>query len=134
MSFVVIDTNILIYLIKDDKIRLAPAEPFIRGTTLLISFATIGELYEGWCKKFPSQDKEQQKLAEVQKRGKVVPFNIDVCAAWGRTRAARKHRTISENDAWIAATALALKCPLVTADYDDFVDVPDLTLFDARMG
>lgn len=117
MSTVVVDTMVLIYVMRDDK-RLAPVRHHLENATLLASFATIGELYEGWNRLGLAPEAVALKLAEVRRRVKVVPYNAEVCAAWGRIRHLRRQRTLSENDAWIAATAAVLNCPLVTMDSD----------------
>ena len=48
-----------------------------------------------------------------------------------RVRQQRKGRRLSAPDAWIAATALMLNCPLATHDHD-YSDVDGLSLIEAR--
>jgi len=53
-----------------------------------------------------------------------------LCTIWARTRADAKAagRPISPQDAWIAATALALDAPLATNNRRDYRDVRNLRL------
>ena len=59
----------------------------------------------------------------------VTPELVDICA---RLRAERKSvgRALKTADAWIAASALLLRCPLATTD-DDFEGIPGLDLIRA---
>jgi tRNA(fMet)-specific endonuclease VapC len=61
----------------------------------------------------------------------VAPTDIEMCRIWGALRAERKAagRPISPQDAWIAATALRHKLPLVTNNGKDFQGIAD---FDVR--
>jgi predicted nucleic acid-binding protein len=58
----------------------------------------------------------------------VVPCSEEMCDVWGRIRAERRHRPISTDDAWIAATALAYGWPLATHNPRDFEGIPGLTV------
>ena len=55
------------------------------------------------------------------------PVDGAVASAWARLRVDLRElgRRMGGNDAWIAATAIALAVPLVTQD-DGFEDVPGL--------
>ncbi len=126
MSALLLDTNVVSYLERNDS-RAALYRRHIEGKTLAVSFATVGELFEGafldgWG------ERRIGRLEHMLKSYVVMPFSRRDCRRWGGVRAARRHRPISENDAWIAATALAHDCPLVTHDAKGFADVPDLTV------
>lgn len=123
MSVVVLDTNIVSYLERRDP-RAALYRTHIEGRTLAVSFATVGELYEGAISDGWGEERIG-RLEEMLKGYVVVPYSPEVCRQWGAIRTARRHRTISENDAWIAATAVAHGCPLITHD-TDFDGVPGL--------
>jgi tRNA(fMet)-specific endonuclease VapC len=60
----------------------------------------------------------------------VVPFDIAVCRVWGKVRAVcqRAGQPVSAQDAWIAATALQHRLPLVTHNPEHFQSVQGLTI------
>jgi tRNA(fMet)-specific endonuclease VapC len=124
MSAVILDTNIVSYLIRGDT-RADLYRRHLEGRTLALSFMTVGELCEGAYRKGWSE-KKMGELAEQLKRYVVVPFSPSVCQIWGRVRAERKAQPISVDDAWIAATALAHECPLVTHNPKDFAEIDGL--------
>ncbi len=123
MSAVVLDTNIVSFLERKDP-RSQLYRKHIEGRTLAISFATVGELFEGAFRDGWGE-RRIKGLDEMLQGYVVVPYSPEVCRQWGVIRAARRRRTISENDAWIAATAVSHGCPLVTHD-TDFEGVPGL--------
>jgi tRNA(fMet)-specific endonuclease VapC len=61
----------------------------------------------------------------------VLESNPTIARQWGWLRAVRRRQPISENDGWIAATALAYDIPLVTHNRKDFLDIPGLRLITA---
>ena len=63
----------------------------------------------------------------------VLSFDIALCQLWGETRAKRRAigKPISPEDAWIAATALQYKLPLVTHNPTDFEAIDDLEVITA---
>lgn len=126
MTGLLLDTNIVSYLERKDR-RAAPYRRHIEGRTLAISFATVGELFEGafldgWG------ERRIDRLEDMLKGYLIMPYSPRVSRQWGGVRAARRHRPISENDAWIAATAIAYDCALVTHNARDFTDVPGLAV------
>jgi predicted nucleic acid-binding protein len=129
--YVVLDTNVVSILIRE----YAQADYYraqIANRHLALSFQTLEELWHGayhanWGE--PRQDELSQQLRHYE----IVWPNsrlVDICA---RLRAERKRagRELSLADAWIAATALMLNCPLATDDRD-FLGIPDLELIQAR--
>jgi predicted nucleic acid-binding protein len=121
---VVLDTNVVSYLMKGhDLARLY--RQHLEGKTLAVSFMTVAELYEGAYRRAWGKRKLAGLEAEIRKY-LVIPYSPRTCRVWGQIRAARKARTIAVDDAWIAATAVAFKCPLVTHNPKDFEDVEDL--------
>src|SRR5262245_24103551 len=88
-------------------------EPHLRRQRLSISFMTVAELYEGACRAKWGK-RRRRRLEEEIARYLVFPYSIEVCQCWGEIRALRRRQPIAVDDAWIAATALVHKCPLVT--------------------
>ena len=60
----------------------------------------------------------------------LAPWNEDVVEHFAKIRAHRRSigREIHVADAWVAATALQLECPVLTHNLRDFANVPGLTI------
>ncbi|HST65241.1 MAG TPA: PIN domain-containing protein, partial [Mycobacteriales bacterium] len=89
---------------------------------------TIAELRAGVLSAVTSGEHDL-RLRTLQQAQRVDPLPIDrrVAYSWAELRGAlgQLKRRLDENDAWIAATAIAHRLPLVTQDLD-FRDVPGL--------
>lgn len=120
----VLDTNIVSYLMKGHSVA-DEYRRHLEGKTLAISFMTVGELFEGAFRSGWGHDK-LARLRETLRSYLVIPFSPRVCETWGSIRAQRSSQPISVDDAWIAATALAHDCALVTHNAEDFQDIPGL--------
>lgn len=126
-EFVLLDTNTVIYLSKDIEYE-KRYRPYLEGKTPVISFMTVAEIYEGFFR--AGETTRSAKLFfENLDQYAVVPFSNDICKVFGKIRMVRKNRPISIPDAFVAATALADKLPLVTHNLKDFEDVsPELKI------
>ena len=124
MSSVLLDTNIVSYVMKGDT-RAALYRRHIDGQTLAVSFMTVAELYEGAFRAGWGQ-KKMALLEDQLKNYVVIPFTKNICLEWGKLRAAHKSQPIAVADAWIAATAVVHGCPLVTHNPADFHGVAGL--------
>ena len=131
MSAVLLDTNIVSYILKRDT-RATAYAPHLKGKILTVSFMTVGELYQ-WAY---SRNWGKQRIglmeSELQKYF-VFPFDIETCRIWGEIRAncQKMGRPISAQDAWIAATARQYKLSLITHNPDHFLVVADLEILTA---
>ena len=103
----------------------------IAGLEQCISFQTSEEIWygafkDGWGER--RTEKLRQFLAEYEI---VMPTTatIDHCARI-RAEQARVGRSLALDDAWIAATAMTLGCPLATDDRD-LAGVPGLEVIQA---
>ena len=124
MSTLVLDTNIVSYLMRGD--RLAEVyRPHLEGHAQAISFMTVGELYEG-AYRGAWGPRKLSKLRETIGTYIVIPFSIEICEEWGAIRCERRTRTIAVDDAWIAATARTHGLPLVTHNPRDFANIEGL--------
>ena len=99
----------------------------------MLSFQTVGELLQGAYMDDWGERRLGELRAEVSKYV-VVPFDWPMVQGFARIRAQRRKigREIAVADAWIAATALSLDCPVVTHNVRDFADVPELTVISER--
>jgi tRNA(fMet)-specific endonuclease VapC len=101
----------------------------LRGSELILSFMTIAELRMGAIS--AGWGNRRRLLLEqfIQGFELVYPDN-DLCTVWARITADARAagRALSPQDAWIAATALALDAPLATNNRRDFEQVRKLRL------
>lgn len=126
MAFLVLDTNIVSYLMKGHAFG-EIYRSHLRGNTLAVSFMTVAELYEGAFRGGWGYSRLNELEAELRQYI-VIPYLPSHCRLWGEIRAARRTQPIAVDDAWIAVAAMAYGCPLVTHDADDFVGIPGLRL------
>ncbi len=95
---------------------------------LAVSVITIGELRAGVLVASDAATRDR-RLATLTDALALEPIPIDgpVAEAWAtlRVRLRDLGLRMPVNDSWIAATALALRVPVVTQD-DDYVEVPGL--------
>lgn len=110
--------------------RAAKYKPHLAGKTLAISFMTVAEMLEGALRKNWPPTKLAALQAEFRKYV-VIPSSFAVCEHWAQIRAERASQTISVDDAWIAATARAHGCALVTHNPSDFANIENLAIITA---
>jgi tRNA(fMet)-specific endonuclease VapC len=125
---IMIDTNIVSYLMRGGAEAEAYA-PHLKGKILAISFVTVGELYYGAEKKGWGQQR-RMKLESTLRNFLVIPYDHEVARTYARVLVAgeRLGRSISSNDAWIAACAVRHSVPLVTHNAKHFESVVQLEL------
>ena len=126
---VILDTSVVSILynrIDNDVFQFY--EQSLAGYELQVSFQTLEEVRFGaylrnWGKRRICE--MQEHLSQFD----VVWPNSDVVDACARIRSGTRKagRELSLVDAWIAATAVTLGCPLASDD-GDFDDIPELTL------
>ncbi len=66
----------------------------------------------------------------------IIPFNKELCKLWAQVscQCRQSGHDIKANDAWIAATALLYRIPLITHNNRDFRDIPNLTVISQTPG
>jgi predicted nucleic acid-binding protein len=127
------DTNILVHLIRDDRLsrRIEANFGFRSPSTLsIISAVEEGEI-ESLALQFQWGDARKQRMRELLDRFLIVPLGYSgVVAAYARidNHCRRIGRSMAQNDLWIAATAHATGARLITTDRDfDHLDPLFLT-------
>ncbi|RRR69998.1 MAG: type II toxin-antitoxin system VapC family toxin [Candidatus Viridilinea halotolerans] len=107
MSTVLVDTNVVSYLYKQDTRGLL-YESHLIGQEAAIALMTVAELFQWAAIRNWSLPRVQQLEAMVAYTYTVVPSDVDTCRWWARVRTQRSSRglPISPQDAWVAATAL----------------------------
>ena len=128
MSRIVVDTDVASYIFNWHSLAQQYADT-LRGSELILSFMTIAELRmgaisAGWG------GRRRVLLEQFMQRFELVYADNDLCTVWARLRADARAagRALSPQDAWIAATALALDAPLATNNRRDFERVQKLRL------
>ena len=129
---VVADSNLVSFIARKSPI-MDYYLPYLEGRRIVISFQTWEEALFGayranWGERRVNDLKLQLEQYETLW---LNPGMVDLCA---RLRADRRSagREIQMADAWVAATALYLGCPLASHD-GDFAGIPHLQLIRAPM-
>ena len=127
---VIVDTSVVSILFDKRKHHLFYEER-LRQRRAVISFQTLEEMWfgaldAGWG------DKRRNRLRDYLSLYKVIWPDGKMVETSAQLRSLRKRqgRELKKADAWIAATALTLGCPLATHNRD-FEGIPDLVLIKA---
>ena len=128
MSQIVVDTDVASYIYNwhSSAQRYADA---LRGSELILSFMSVAELGMGAIS--AGWGNRRRALLEHFIQGFALSYaDNDLCTIWARTRADAHAagQPLSPQDAWIAATALALDAPLATNNRRHYDHVPKLLL------
>lgn len=117
-SRVVLDTSVVSIIYNEDQ-RAPFYEASITGLIPVVSFQTLEELLiwplrNGWG------DRRRNNLLQHIDQYEIIWPNLDLVhiSAELRNERERAARRLNTADAWIAATALLLDCPLASHDGD----------------
>jgi tRNA(fMet)-specific endonuclease VapC len=124
----VVDTDVVSYLFKGDT-RAGPYHTHLAGRQPVLSFMTVAEL-SFWAEERNWGHQTRDRLERFLAGFTVQYPDRALCGLWGVVMAAarRAGRPIGPADAWIAATALHYRVPLVTHNPSDYAGVPGLIL------
>ncbi len=126
-----LDTNILIYLLKNRPEEVAQRMNRLKADdTLCMSYVTYAELLKG----AEGSARPTEVLSQLEVLTDLVPVNYhcdaSMCVHYAQlaARLRRAGTPIGANDLWIASHALALACVLVTNNLREFQRVEGLQL------
>ena len=128
-----LDTNICIYLIKNQPPRVLQRLAVLRQGDAVMSVITYAELRAGLeiqSETRSEADREQDKhaLDLLTKRVPVLPYMEADAQSYGILRAAVRDRNRDTMDRLIAAHAVSTGLTLVTNNEADFKDYPNLVV------
>lgn len=125
---VVVDTDVVSYLFKSHPVAYQYL-PDLKDRTPMISFMTLAEL-DRWVLEAQWGEARRSRLRQYLEPFVVLPYDRDLCTKWAEVTVAAQAagRRIDCADAWIAATALLARAPLITHNRNDYLGVPGLTL------
>lgn len=126
MTPVVVDTNVVSFLFKNDS-RAQLYLPLMRNRDLLVSFMTEAEL-EQWILLANWGVNRVRRFRTFMTRFASVPSSRDLILRWAEVMVAARTngRRIEAADAWIAATTLLYGATLITHNPKDYLGVPNL--------
>lgn len=123
-----LDTNILIYLMKNRPLSVAEkVAQLTPQDQLVISFVTYAELLKG-ANGSANPEKALAKIKQITQRIPVIYPTNNICEHYGKwANTLKKQGTpIGSNDLWIACHALAINAVLVTHNVKEFQRVGGL--------
>ena len=130
----VIDTDVVSLYLKGDS-RADLYDGHLTDRLLIISFMTVAEL-ERWALERTWGSTRRTALEQYLQRFVVHSSSPTLCRIWAEVVVGmrRRGRVIQTADAWIAATALLLRVPLITHNRNDFDGVDGLTVLSEALG
>lgn len=127
MPLYMLDTNMCIYLMKNQPEAIARRFALCRVGDVVISAITYAELVYGVVA-CGNGKRERRRLAALIAAIPVAPFNCAAAFAYGPVRLATRLRKRDQLDKLIAAHALALDIVLVTNNVRDFDHYPGIKI------
>lgn len=123
---VLVDTNVVSYIHRNDP----EGRPYLArmaGCRAAISFQTHEELLFGVLKNNWGQRRIDDLFEYVSANYDMIGYDLELVRISSRLRVdcESRGRRLGTADAWIAATAILLDCPLLSHDRD-FGDPPNL--------
>jgi tRNA(fMet)-specific endonuclease VapC len=121
MAIVLLDTTVASFLHsrKQQSLYRAAYEPHLRDNLLAMSFQTVAELFL-WAEQSKWSVRQRAALDDVIRQFVVIPYDMELARTWARvmTHARASGHRLESGDAWIAATAVHRRIPLITHDRD----------------
>jgi len=109
-----VDTNVIIQLLRSDERCI---EFFNQADSIYIPVIVAGELFYG-AQNSTRKQENFEIFSDFLSQYEIVEIDFSIARIYGEIKAQLKRDgvTIPENDLWIAATAMANQCMLITFD------------------
>jgi tRNA(fMet)-specific endonuclease VapC len=124
-----LDTNICIYIARQQPPRVKARFERLRPGQLIMSAITYGELLYG-ANKSVERERARMLIEELVRDIPVADIDSNAAQAYGEIRAAleKQGRLIGNNDLWIGAHAMALELTLATNNEREFKRIQGLSV------
>jgi len=119
-----VDTDIVSFIFNQSPLVL-PYRQYLRKRTLCISFITRAEIERGMRLANWGMKKRNEMTGFLTAKFAIVHTNDEVCRKWAEITSI-KGRPLAYADAWIAATAIAYRVPLITHNRKHFEGIAGL--------
>ena len=119
-----VDTDVVSFIFSDSPLGI-PYRQYLRKRTLCISFMTHAEIERGMRLAGWGVKKREEMTRFLTTKFAIIHTNDEICRKWAEVMSTKRRR-IAYADAWIAATALAYKVPLITHNRKHFESVSGL--------
>ena len=133
--FIVVDSDAFIWLTRGKR-RAADLRPFVEERRIVLSFVSVAELRRGAIRLGYNEESRRRMEEEIAATLVVAP-NDALSNEWARVSDHARHlghalgQSAQAHDAWVAATALYYRLPVLSLD-SDFDGFPGLVLFPER--
>jgi len=121
-----VDTDVVSFIFSHNPLGI-PYRQYLRKRTLCISFMTLAEIERGMRLANWGVKKRDEMAGFLTAKFAIIHTDDEICRKWAEITSA-KGRSIASADAWIAATAIAYKVPLITHNRKHFENVAGLKL------
>ena len=131
-QYVVVDTDVFVWLTRG-KQQAARYAPLVAGKRIVLSFATVAELWRGAYARDYNEESRRKLEGDIGLTVVVPPTNA-LTQEWARlTNEARAAghalgQKAQAHDAWVATTARHLKIPLLTNNRRHFEGIEGVEL------
>lgn len=126
MTKVLVDTDVVSFVFKRDS-RAELYRPHLEGKISVISFVTVAEL-DQWALRHNWGKARRVKLEMYIETFIVCSFERELCQKWAEVRVhgQKKGYSVPYADAWVAASALLYKLPLITHNKRHYENIDGL--------
>src|SRR5215470_11803615 len=119
-----VDTDVVSFIFNDSPLGI-PYRQYMRKRTLCISFMTRAEIERGMRLADWGEKKRGEMTRFVTAKFAVIHTNDAICRKWAEITSI-KGRPVAYADAWIAATAIVYRVPLITHNRKHFEGIAGL--------
>ena len=121
MDAILLDTTVvsLLHPKKKGNPMRARYEKHMSGHILALSFQSVAELWS-WAEENGWGERQKAGMEDFLRKFLVIPYDFELAKVWARINAQCKRmgRRLEAGDAWIVATAVHRRIPLLTHDLD----------------